>query len=254
MSDGTDLFITNRTYSTTGAVVRCTTGGTFTTTACPDSSSDPSGICWDGTYLYVAAQGVGKIYRVTNGGTQTFTGYTVHASSQITGICVGPAGRIYTAGYNPSYNNLYSMPAGGGTITLDTALATASANAWGVFADIANEAVWVAEYSGTKVAKWYVGGVPARVPALPKVTVFSPTAAPGSFGAYRGFGATAALSDGRLLCLAVKASYHASPDSVVVGKYSSDNGATWGSEVAFPEIASWRDHRPRVRAPRRASR
>lgn len=239
VSDGTDLFITNRTYSTTGAIVKCTTAGTLTTTACPDASADPAGICWDGTYLYIAAQGVGKIYKVTNGGTQTFTGYTVHASSQITGICAGPRNRIYTAGYNASYNNLYSMPSGGGSITTDTAITTASANAWGVFADVTNCTVWVAEYSGTKVAKWGYVGVPARVPALPKVTVFEPTASPGSFGAYRGFGATVALPDGRLLCLAVKASYHASSDSVVVGKYSSDNGATWdASETSFPEIAS----------------
>ena len=77
---------------------------------------------------------------------------------------------------------------------------------------------------------------PARVPALPKVTVFAPTAAPGSFGAYRGFGSTAALPDGSLICIAAKGSYHASPDSVLMAKRSYDNGATWGTEFSVPRL------------------
>ena len=69
-----------------------------------------------------------------------------------------------------------------------------------------------------------------------KITVFSPTAAPGTFGAYRGFGSTAQLPDRSLICIAAKGSSHASSDSVLVAKRSYDNGDTWGSEFSVPSL------------------
>ena len=157
-TDGVDLYATNR-YSATGGVSRCTTAGSTQTTVCPDTGAGPIGICSDGTDVYVTGQDVGKLYKVTTGATQTFTGYTIGgAGSQVNGCAVGPDGRIYVAGYNASFNNLYSIPAGGGTVTTETAFTTASANAWDVFAGSAG-AVWVNEYGVSKIAKWSFVGV-----------------------------------------------------------------------------------------------
>lgn len=152
-SDGTDLFISDRTYGTTGAIVKCTTAGTLTATVAPDTGADLMCLCWDGTYLYVAGQGTGKIYRVTNGGTQTFASNTVHASSQVTGVTVGPDGRVYTSGYNASYANIYSMPAGssGGSFTTEAAL-TGAGN-YGLCKH-SNDSVWALEYTSSKISRY----------------------------------------------------------------------------------------------------
>lgn len=150
-TDGTDLFASDRTRGTTGAIVRCTTAGSITSTVCPDTGADPMMLTWDGSNLYMAAQGVGKLYKVTNGGTQTFTGYTVNASAQPTGVTVGRNGLIYTSGYNASYANVYSMPAGGGSFTNCGAL-TAAGN-FGIVGH-PSDSVFVCEYGSAKVARY----------------------------------------------------------------------------------------------------
>lgn len=153
-TDGTDLFLTDFNYPSTGALVKMTTSGTFTRYAMPDSASDPVGICWDSasSRLYIAGQGTGKIYKVTTGGS--FTSYTVNASSQITDVAVGPDGRIYTDGYNASFKNIYSIPSGGGTVTSDGAL-SAGTGTWGV-AVHKTDSLWVCEYGATigKIARY----------------------------------------------------------------------------------------------------
>lgn len=145
VTDGTDLYITNYGYPTTGAIVKCTTSGTTTTTACPDSGALPLGLSYDAasSCVYIAGLGSGKIYKVTVGATQTWTGYTINASAQPASTCVGIDGRIYTAGYNSSFKNIYSMASGGGSFTTEAAIG-AGAGAWGL-AKHSNDAIWVCE-------------------------------------------------------------------------------------------------------------
>lgn len=145
VTDGTDLYITNYGYPTTGAIVKCTTSGTTTTTASPDSGALPLGLSYDSasSCVYIAGLGTGKLYKVTVGATQTWTGYTINASAQPASTCVGPDGRIYSAGYNSSYKNIYSMASGGGSFTTEAAIG-AGAGAWGL-AKHSNDSIWVCE-------------------------------------------------------------------------------------------------------------
>lgn len=117
----------------------------------PDASADFMDIVYNGTDLYLVGQGVGKIYRVTLAGT--YTGTVIGAStSLVTGIAIGADGRVYTAGYDASYANIYSIAAGAtpGTPTNHGAL-TASGN-WDVLGH-SNGTIWVAEYGSAKVAR-----------------------------------------------------------------------------------------------------
>lgn len=117
----------------------------------PDASADFSDIVYNGTDLYLVGQGTGKIYRVTLAGT--YTGTVIGAStSLVTGIAIGADGRVYTAGWDASYANIYSIAAGAtpGTPTNHGAL-TAAAN-WDVLGH-SNGTIWVAEYGSAKVAR-----------------------------------------------------------------------------------------------------
>lgn len=117
----------------------------------PDASADFMDIVYNGTDLYVVGQGAGKIYRVTLAGT--YTGTVIGAStSLVTGIAIGADGRVYTAGYDASYKNIYSIAAGAtpGTPTNHGAL-TAGGN-WDVLGH-SNGTIWVAEYGSAKVAR-----------------------------------------------------------------------------------------------------
>lgn len=155
VSDGTYLFASDR--HSTPKIARCATDGTIATTNTTDAGSGPLGLCWDSasSRLYLVAQDLGKIYKITGGSTQTFeAAYTVHASSQIGFVTVGPDGRIYTAGYNSSYKNIYSMPSGGGSFTTEAAL-TAGGGVGGLCSH-SNDSVWVCEYVAAQKIQRYV--------------------------------------------------------------------------------------------------
>lgn len=154
-TDGTDLFASDR--HSTPKIARCTTAGTVTTTNTTDAASDPVDICWDAasSRLYMVAQALGKIYKITAGATQTFdAAYTVNASSQITCVVVGPDGRIYTNGANASFKNIYSMASGGGSFTTETAISAGTSS----FKMILHSsgAIWVAEFAAAAKVSRYV--------------------------------------------------------------------------------------------------
>lgn len=147
-SDGTDLYATNR-KDATGAVSRCTTSGTITTTALPDASAGPFGITYNPTdgLLYVVGQDAAKVYKVTTGATQTFTGYLIAAGARPGYCCVGQGGRIYSAGYDSSFKNIYSMAAGGGSFTNHSA--TWAGSGIGQLCGHSNGATYVCGYAGS---------------------------------------------------------------------------------------------------------
>lgn len=155
-SDGTALYAADR-HSATGSVTRCSTSGTVASTACTDASAGPWGICYDPAAgkIMLTALGLGKIYKITPGASPSFdAGYTVNAASLIAYACVGPDGRIYTAGYDSSYKNIYSMPSGGGSFTTETAVSAGSGV--GEMCLHSSGALWLAEYSAAAKVSRYV--------------------------------------------------------------------------------------------------
>lgn len=79
-----------------------------------------------------------------------------------------------------------------------------------------------------------------------EVTIFQNNGSAGTFGAHYAFSTATRCDDGLLLCVARKASSHASYDGILVGKRSLDpNGLTWGSEFTIRDDSGsgydWRD-------------
>lgn len=145
------LYATDRTNNRVYKIAQANATANASIGTGPDASADFMDIAYNGTDLYLVGQGVGKIYRVTLAGA--YTGTVIGAStSLVTGIAIGTDGRVYTAGYDASYKNIYSIAAGAtpGTPTNHGAL-TAAAN-WDVLGH-SNGTIWVAEYGSAKVAR-----------------------------------------------------------------------------------------------------
>lgn len=71
---------------------------------------------------------------------------------------------------------------------------------------------------------------PARRAVGSRVIIFESNGSAATFGSHYMTCVVARMSDGRLLAVARKSSGHAASDGILVGKISSNDGNTWGSE------------------------
>lgn len=196
------------------------------------TSSDPRFICSDGTMLWFTDYGGNRVCSITTSGTVTQN--TPTAASSPYGICYynskvyfSEYARSSVGSFDTTVSTTQTSPALAATVTLPAPTVTATSPNYTATAPRLTATV-------SQPAPTLAVALPAQASSPPlkygsRVTIVDDTA-------YNGLGGYDVLANGNHLAVYRLGTQHVNNGSTIVGKLSTDGGATWGS--AFTIVAS----------------